>query len=478
MKAALRILSDEQLRTIHTASLTVLEETGMLVDHEKAREILQAAGASVDHDIKIVKFPRHLVEEKLKLVPRKVTYHGRTPEFDFTVEPDGDIYGRVPGGATNYIDLKTGEIRRACLADWAEFAQLVDALPNIHCVATLHCGDVPEATSDIHCMRVLLENQRKCIIHNAFSIRNHYYLLEMAIAVRGNREALAERPLFHHMLSPISPLFLNEDDTAQLLLACDYGIPTDIPIMPTSGSTAPITLAGTLVLANAEYLGTMTLAQSYRPGHVMPYFTDPVVADMRTATPLFAAPEVGLLVAAIAQLGNELYGLAPEGIGLTGDGFIVEQSLFQKAQNAVFQCMAGGKLIIGAGSVGSCMALSPAQLIIDDEIMHIARRWVKGIKVDESTLAVDVIQKVGPRGHFIMEEHTLAYLRTGELISTRIFDRDKLEAWQQKGSRNLEHRAREKGLALLAEHKTPTLPDEVLRELAAIVTRADTELSK
>jgi len=325
-------------------------------------------------------------------------------------------------------------------------------------------------------MRVLLENQRKCIIHNAFSIRNHHYLLEMAIAVRGSREALAERPLFHHMLSPISPLFLNEDDTAQLFLACDYGIPTDIPIMPTSGSTAPITLAGTLVLANAEYLSTMTLAQSYKPGHVMPYFTDPVVADMRTATPLFAAPEVGLLVAAIAQLGSELYGLAPEGIGLPCDGFIVEQSMFHKAQNSIFQCMAGGKLIIGAGSVGSCMALSPTQLVIDDEIMQIARRWVKGINVDEDALAVDVIRKVGPRGHFITEEHTLAHLRTGELIGTKIFDRDKLEAWQQKGSKGLEQRAREKGLALLAQHQTPALPDDVLRELAAIVRRADSEL--
>jgi len=431
----------------------------------------------VDHEHKIVKFPPALVEEKLKMVPPNVTYHGRTPEFDFTVGTGTDIYSRVPGGATNYIDLRTGENRRARIADWREFARLSDALPNIHCIATMHCGDVPEATSDLHSMRTLLENQRKCIIHNAFSIRNHSYLLELAIAVAGSKEALAARPLFHHMLSPISPLFLNEDDTAQLLLACDYGIPTDIPIMPTAGSTSPITLAGTLVLANAEYLGTMTLAQCYRPGHVMPYFTDPVVADMRSATPLFAAPEVGLLVGAIAQLGGELYGLASQGIGLDSDGYIPEQTLFQKAQNTIFQCMSGGKLIIGAGSVGSCMALSPAQLVIDDEVMQIARRWVRGIRIDEESLAVNVIHKVGPRGHFIMEDHTVANLRTGELISTKIFDRDRFEAWQSKGSKTLEQKAREKGIALLAKHEVAPLPDEVLRELAAIVKRADADLA-
>lgn len=478
MKAPLRILSDEQLRTIHNASLTVLEETGMMVDHENAREVLQAAGASVNHDTKIVKFPGHLVEEKLKLVPRKVTYHGRTPEFDFTVESGGEIYSRVAGGAMNYIDLKSGKSRRACLADWVEFARLVDALPNIHCVCTLQCGDVPEASSDIHCMRVLLENQRKCVIQTAFTLKAQRYLLELAIAVRGSKEALAERPLYHHMLSPFSPLFLDEDSTAQLLLACDYGIPTDIPIMPISGYTAPITLAGTLVQANAEFLGTMTLAQTYKPGHVMPYFTDPVVPDMRTTAPLFAAPEVGLLVAAISQLGSELYGLAPQGIGLDSDGYVMEQSLFQKAQNSIFQCMAGGKLIIGAGAVEACMALNPAQLVIDDEIMHIARRWVRSIEVNENTLAVDVIRKVGPRGQFLTEEHTLNNLRTGELIATEIFERDRRELWEAKGSKSLEQKAREKGLALLAKHQVPPLPEEVLRELAAIVKRADTELAK
>lgn len=156
MKSPLRILSDEQLKMVHNASLTVLEETGMRVDHPHAREVLQAAGACVNHDTKIVKFPRHLVEEKLKLVPRKVTYHGRTPEFDFTSEAGGEVYSRVAGGAINYIELKTGKSHRSCLADWVEFARLVDALPNIHCVCTMHCGDVPAATADIHGMRALL----------------------------------------------------------------------------------------------------------------------------------------------------------------------------------------------------------------------------------------------------------------------------------------------------------------------------------
>jgi len=479
MKAPLRMLSDDQLKSVHNASLKILAETGMRVNHEQAREVLQAAGACVDHDTKIVKFPPDLVEAKLELVPRKITYHGRTPEFDFTVEAGGQIYSRVAGGEVNYIDLKNGKSHRACLPDYVEFARLVDALPNIDCASTLQCGDIPEAAGDVYSMNILLEHQRKCFTQNAVSLKVHQYLLELALAVRGSRQALAERPPYHHMLCPISPLFLDNDSTSQLLLACDYGIPTDIPIMPVPGSTAPMTLAATLAQANAEFLGTMTLAQTYKPGHVMPYFTDPVVPDLRTTTPLFGAPEVGLLVAAIAQLGSELYGLAPQGIGLDSDGYCVEQSLFQKAQNTVFQCMAGGKLIIGAGAVESCMALSPTQLVIDDEIMRIARRWVRGIDFDESALAVavDVIHKVGPQGQFLMEEHTVSNLRTGELITTEIFDRDRRDAWEAKGCPNLERKAREKAMAILAKHEVPPLPPEVRRELAAIVKTAERELT-
>jgi trimethylamine--corrinoid protein Co-methyltransferase len=475
--APLRLLSSDGLQRIHEASLRILERTGMLVDHERARELLEGAGAQVDHESKMVRFPPQLVEEKLALVPRQLTYHGRTPEYDRTLTPEGEIYSRVPGGATNYIDLETLRNRRAVLEDWRQFATLTDALPSIDSIATLHVGDVPAETADIHSLRVLLESQRKCIVHNAFSLRNQRFMLELMLAVRGSREALEERPLVHFMLSPISPLFLNEDDTSQLLLACEYGIPTDIPIMPIAGVTGPITLAGLIAQGNAEYLGTMTLAQVARPGHRMPYFMDPVMGDMRTGSALFGAPEVGLLVAAISQLGSELYGFPAEAIGLDSDGFEVGQSLFQKAQNMALQVMAGGKLIIGAGQVEGTMALSPVQLVIDDELMAIARRWAQGISVDDESLALDLLDEVGPRGDFLAEEHTIEHLRAGAVLETHFFERVPREMWEARGAPTIEQKAQAKAQEILASHEVPPLPDEVLRELGAVVARADRELA-
>ena len=473
----LRLLSREDLERIHHASLRVLDEVSMKVDHAEARELLQGAGARVDHASAMVRFPPELVEKCLALVPREMVYHGRTPEFDFTLTTEGDIYGRVPGGATGYIDLVTGEHRRACIADWREFATLIDALPNINSVSTLHCGDVPPATADIHSLRVLLESQRKCVLHNAFTRENQPYLYELMVAVRGSRDALAERPLVHQVASVMSPLYLNEDDAAQILMACDWGIPVDLPLMPITGVSAPITVAGSLVQGLAEYLGSVVLVQTKRPGHPTAFFIDPVVADMRTGNALFAAPEVGLLVGAISQIGTELYGLPVQAIGLAADGFTTANINLQKVQQALFQVLAGGRFVVGAGSIEACMSLSPLQLVMDDEIMTIARRWLKGIDLSDEALAVDVIAAVGPRGDFMAEDHTVEFMRAGALVDLELAERDNRQVWEAGGRQTLESKARERGLEILRTHQVEPLPDDVLRELAAITARADREIA-
>lgn len=473
----LNILETEEVKMIYEASLKILDQTGMYVDHEEAMEILDGAGAKVDKNTKIVKYPRDLIESKLKLIPKSITYRGRTPEYDTTLSLDSDIYARIPGGETNYIDLKTGEYRRARIADWREFLKLVDAMPTVCSVSTFHCGDVPLKTADIHSLYALLTSQRKCILHNAFTVENQKYIIEMALLAAGGKEEIRKRSQVRLVLSPISPLYLNKDDTEQLLQACKYGIPVDIPVMPTSGTTSPVTLAGTLALANAEFLGTMTLAQSANPGHDMPFFIDPVVANMRTGTPLFAAPETAILVAAISQLSREIYRLPGEALGIISDGFTTEQAIFQKTQNIIMEAMSGGKLIIGAGAIESTMALSPVQLVIDEEIMNVARRLIKGMTVNEDTLAVDVINRVGPRGHFMLDDHTLKHLKAGELIDTELFERTRRDLWVDSGSKTIEQKARDKAISILEKHKIEPLDSDVARELKSIVDSADKNLA-
>jgi trimethylamine---corrinoid protein Co-methyltransferase len=468
----LEVLDETELDRIHEASLAVLAQVGMRVEHTGARDILAGAGARVEAATNIVRFPPHLVEERLALVPRTLDYHGRSSHDDVRLDPDGEIRSRVAGGAPGYIDLDTGVHRPARIADMREFAIIGDALPDIHVASLLQCEDVAVGTAELHAVRSLLEHQRRCIATNTVSVANLRALIEMLVAVQGSREAVAESPQVHLLLCPVSPLTLLEEVCAQLFVACEYGIPTDNPIMPVAGATSPITLTGTIVQANAEFLGTMTLAQCIRPGHPMPYFADPVVSDLRTGAAQFAAPEGGLLIAAVQQLGRR-YGFAPQGIGLDSDGFGYAQTLFEKAQNTLFQVMAGGKLVIGAGNVEGCMSFDPVQLVVDDELMRIARRWTCGAVSDTDSLALEVIERVGPGGQFLDDDHTVAHMRSGELLDTTLFVRGTRETWLAAGGKELEVRAREKARRILATHEVEPLPTEVSRELDAILTAAD-----
>lgn len=474
--AYLRVLSTEAMQRIHEASLGILEKTGMLIEHTQARHMLREHGALVDDETQIVRFPPSLVEEKLALLPRTVLHAGRDPENDVLIRSGGEVCARTAGGSTRYIALDTCEYRRSTLDDWREFLTLADALPNVRSCSTMACCGVPEATADLHSLLVLMLSQRNNIVHDAFSVDNLRSMIEMMLVVRGSQEALKERPWLHTLISPVSPLSLPEMDTEQLLLAGEYGLPTTVPIMPMVGTTSPATLAGTLAQANAEYLGVVCVAQSAHPGHQIPYFIDPVVADMKTGAPLMGAPEMPLICAAIAQIGHEFYGLAPEGIGLDCDTVIDDQIMFEKCSNLVMQVMAGGVLVVGAGLVQTCMAASPAQLVIDDEITGYARRWRAGVAVDDDSLALDVIDQVGPRGEFLSQKHTRLHLRAGEVVRPHVFDRDSYDSWVAKGSRSLHDRAREKAKDIIDSHSFAPLPDDTCAELAAIVARADQRL--
>jgi trimethylamine--corrinoid protein Co-methyltransferase len=471
----LRFLSTEDLHRIHDAALQILERIGMLVDHAGAREMLDGEGAKVDAKTNRVRFPPDVVEAKLAQVPRRMAYHGRTEDFDFVCEPDGDLYAQVGGGSIGYIDLDSGDHRRSRLDDLREFSILGDALPNVHVAAAHMCGDVPQGTSDLHCLLVLLESQRLPISTNAFSVGNLRAMIQMLSVVRGSGHELARRPPMTLEASPISPLYLTEDDAAQVLLACEHGMPVLFPVMPNVGVTGPITLPGTIAQSMAEFFAMVVLTETARPGHPVPFFIDPVVADLRTVSAQFAAPDAGFLMAAIAQMGGELYGFPAQGNGLCSDGFSYPQTLFQKAQNMLFLALAGGKLAIGAGEVESVVSFDPVQLVIDDEIMAITRRWARRVAVNDDTLAVDVLERVGPRGQFLDDDHTVDHLRAGELFRSTLFERGNRAMWTARGAKVLIEAARDRAHHLLATHEVPPLPDDVRRELRTIVEKADAQ---
>jgi len=474
----LRVLSEEDLKKIHNTSLAILENTGMLIEHHKARKMLQEAGARVDHERKIVKFPPELVEKSLENMPRTITYAGRNPENDMILKVDGDVCARTSSGAISYVDLRTGDYRGIRTSDVKEWAILADALPNINLCASPVVKDVRRPISDTHSMLILLENQRKPITCSISSLKDLEYQIEMALAIRGSKQALRDRPPFRAVTSVVSPLFIPELNIDILFLAGEYGIPVKIAPMANAGATAPLSLAGTLAQSNAEELGAITLVQVINVGAPMPYNLYTMSTDMLTGLGLTGGPENAIMLAALAQLGRELYALPVELPGLFNDGSICEQTLVQKASNALVTTLAGGNELTGAGSIDAALAASPVQLVIDDEVMGVTRSIWRGIEVNDDNLGLDAIARVGPRGNFLTDKHTLRYLRrTGELFRPTIFDRDPRGTWLSKGAKGLEQKARERALAILEEHEVEPLPDEVMKELRSIARKADKELA-
>lgn len=477
-KRYLKILSDDDMKKIHNASLAVLEKTGMRIDHQKAREMLREVGAKIDHESKIVKFPPELVERCLKSCPKTIMWAGRNPDNDILVQIGGDILGRCTAGGINYEDLKTGEYRRAKNDDLKEFSVLVDALPNIHVCGSFNVGDVPLKTSDIHCLEMMFENQRKNVLIQCFTTQNLKYMIEMALAIRGSREELKQRPPFNTVGGMISPLFIPGEDVEMLFLAGEYGIPTSMVTQTNAGATGPITIGGTLTVGNAEILGTITLAQVAQPGHQMLYSSIPSVTDMTTGAAIFGAPENILMTVGLNQMGEEFYGIpVTQGAGEV-DGVIFEQTQFERGYKTLAAALSGASIISLLGATDRAIGVSPVQLVIDDEIIEVTRRICKGIEINDDTIGLDVIDRVGPQGNFLIDVHTIRHLRKDVPFRPAIFDRDPYAVWQSKGSKGWAQKAREKALVILEEHEVEPLPDDVVKELRSIVGRADEELTK
>lgn len=477
IKSYLKILSENDLTTIHNASLSILENTGMLIEHNKALEMLHDAGAKVDMKNQIARFPREMVEDNLKKMPKKFVYAGRDPKNDMIMEAGGNIYCRTTNGETAYHVLKTGEYRRAKIEDMVEFSKLVDALPNINGLGAVHSENVPAKTGDIHSLKVMLEHQRKNIITNAFSVKNLQYMIDMVLAVSGSKEEVRKRPIVHSIITVMSPLSISQDDVDQIITAGEYGIPTGMCIMVNTGMTGPITLAGTIAQTNAELLGSFTLSQVANPGHPVPYYTVPVVSDMRSGLAMMGSPENGLIISALCQLANELYKMPVETEGFISDGSVSEQTVAAKISNGLMESLSGGNLLMGAGIQDSALAASPVQLVIDDEIMGIIRRILRGIEFSNETLGLEAIDRVGPKGSFLTDEHTLKYLRSQDIFEPGLFDRNARNLWESKGRKGLVDIAREKAISILDKHEVEPLSDDITKELDDIIKSADKEIT-
>lgn len=459
-----RPLSQEQIEQIDRASRTVLQETGIQVAHEAAREHYRRGGAGVEGE-RIYLRPA-MVERALRTVPSRVLLAGRDPAHDIVLE-GRRVYAGTGGSPTMVLDPGADEVRPATLSDLVAMVRLADALP--HCdfiVLPLHPTDIAEEDVPVNRFYAGLAHSGKHIMGGVGSVEGARQVIEMGAAIAGGREALRERPFLSAITCwMVSPLYLDSGVTAILLAWCEAGLPVVLSSAPMAGSTAPVTLAGALVQLNAEQLSGIVLTQLVRPGTPVLAGYIPGVADMRTGGYLGGAVEFGMMQAAAAQMAH-FYRVPIYGSGGMSDAKVPDaQAGYEKMATFLLAAMGGCNYIHHAiGMITNMSVASLEQAVIDDEIVGMAMRVLRGLEVNRATLATEVIERVGPGNHFLMDEHTVQFMRS-EFVYPALADRQDRDSWEQAGKRETRARAAARVEKILQKQEVRPLPVEIDRAL-------------
>ena len=435
------LLTNEQVERVHAASLEILENVGMLVHNVKARAIFARHGCLVDPETLLVKFPRKIVEDYRTVFPPRFTFRGRDPRFDRTLPDDAPVI--VTGSsAPNLIDPITGIERRARADDIANIAHLINELPgyDVFSVSTL-AEDAPPGQFTLARVYPALKNCLKPIRTTCTDAEDAEKVLHLAYLVAGSEAAFHERPcLTFHFCPTVSPLTFDHASTEMIIYFAERGLPVYASAVPNAGLTSPMTLLGTLVQCNAEFLASGVLMQMVKPGTPLIYSTLPTVADLRTGAYASGGIECGMLHMACAQMAHFYHVPCGGYIGLTNAKLNDAQSGYETGLSSMAAFLAGADMLNMAGLLDALKAFDFAKAVIDDEIAMMLKRVQRGLEFSEENLALDVIARVGPGGTFMLDDHTVGLMKT-TAFTPRISDRDMREVWVSKGSLDARVRA-------------------------------------
>jgi trimethylamine--corrinoid protein Co-methyltransferase len=469
-------LSPAGIETIHNASLTILEKTGIAYEFGLGEtvDMLANAGARVDREIKRIRFPRELILEEIAKAPSQVILFARDGKNDLDLTQD-KVHLGTGGAAVKILDLETGLPRPSTLKDLYDLGRLVDRLDHIHfflrpCIPT----DIPEADYDVNMFYACLKATGKHVMSGVNDEAGLDRIIDMAALLAGGKQQLQAKPFISIITSfAISPLKLCTQST-RIMQACNRrGIPVALSAAPMSGSTSPMTMAGTLAQLHAEQLVGITICQLTRPGAPLLYGGIPGMANMATMGYLGGGVECGMMNAAIHQMAAYINIPNYNSAGLTDAKLPDAQAGWEKAMTILLGAMGGSNYMHhSAGMLESMLTVAPEQFVIDDEIIGMTCKVLKGIAVDADHLALEVIDTVGPAGNFMMSPHTMKYMRSEYFQGNGVTDSKSRHQWEQGGSMDTRERAKKIASKILAAEEKSYIPtdiDQILRETFSIL---------
>ena len=446
-------IDESEIRSIHESTLRVLGEVGIIIDDPQAKALLLEHGAIEGEDR--FQLPPSLVESCLHQCPRQVILQGRGNKI---LLGDGTLHVHNLGGARDVYIPDAKGLKPATRSDVAESAKLMDALDNITTITPLYTPrDVPSEKLTLYMFADTVRNTTKPIngpgVHSVNDVR---LLAEMMKIIFGDAPSISVG------VSPVSPLNFLGHVAPVLMQVAREGLPLGPLPCPSVGATSPMSLAGSLVLQNAEVLASIVIAQLVSPGLPVVYCGRLSVLNMRSGSPIWGNPEVGIMSAATVQLGH-FYNLPVNVYGLAGSGFAPDmQSGYERAINALVPALVGADELSGVGEMAGGVYSCNAQIVIDDDIYGMVRRVIRGFVVNEDSLAVDVIaHAMSTSRNFLSEKHTRNFLRSGEVWEGRLGIQEiGWETWNEAGNPSVLDRAQKEANKILSTHQVSPLTTE------------------
>jgi trimethylamine--corrinoid protein Co-methyltransferase len=466
-----RFLDDEQLDRLRDATLHVLETVGVKFPNARSLEILGDHGCAVDAATQVVKFPRDLVVSAVARAPRSYTLGARNPDFDLRLV-EGTSYFTTDGCGVAAIDPDTGQERPSRKEDVARMARMADYLPAIGFMWPTVSAQDHGRSSQLHEIDAAYNNTVKHFQSMVMGEVGARYAVEMATVLAGSREALRARPVLSNLICSVAPLAQDHAGLEAALVLAEAGIPIGFMAMPTLGTTAPATSAGALVVGDAEVISAVVLLQLAYPGTPVFHSILKAWADPRTGT-YVGYPIDGRARYAPVEMAHH-WGLPALGgcFGTDSPTPGTWQSAAEVALDPFMGALSGAEIVTGLGLDRTYTLLFPEAVLLDNDLYQRARYALMAERVDDETLALDVIAAVGPAGHYLAEEHTRKFMKTAmkrglthEMVGHGHY-RDPVEV------------ARERAAWIRANHHPEPLPEHQQAELARILAAADRDLAE
>jgi len=451
----LSLLSRDEVELIHQYSVEILEKIGVKIEDKETLNFLKKQGLEVNG--RIVKIPSYVVKESLSKCPRKITLYDRDGK-PYHVLGEGKTLFNPGSAAIKILDYNSMEPRTPTLKDLRDLVIVVDALEYIRAQSTaLVPGNVPIEVRDLVRLYPILKYSKKPIITGAFGIEGLHYMVKALSIVMGD---VTKKPIAIFDVCPSPPLHWSKISVRNLVDGARYKVPLEIIPMPQLGATGPVTIAGSLVQHNAEALSAIVIAQLSSPGAPIIYGGSPSTFEMRHGTSLITGVEALLLVSAYTDMAK-FYQLPVHGYLALSDSKLIDyQAGAETMIGALIAVIRGVDVASGPGMLEYESVQSLEKLVLDNDICGIALRYVNGFEINEETIAIDVISKVGPGGNFLTQRHTVKYLRR-ELFMPKVLDRTSRGKILKKAL----ERAHERVKQILEKHEPPMLAKDVESEL-------------